>query len=57
MELQKHDHLIHGYLTLARFADLQYTNLTQQMESKIHEAKRQILQESKVKHVHVIMYM
>lgn len=48
MESQSHDQLIQGYFTLARFADSQYSSLTRQMESKIHEAKRQNIQESKV---------
>ena len=48
MDLQSHDRLIQGHLTLARFADSQYKSLTRQMESKNHEAKKQLVQNSKV---------
>ena len=49
MEAKGHEELVQGYLTLARFADSQYKNLTRQMETKIHEEKKQLLLESKVK--------
>ena len=53
MDTQSHDHLIQGHLTLARFADSQYKSLTRQMESKTHEAKRQLVQNSKVTHASI----
>ena len=48
METQTHSHLIQAYLTLARFADSQYEILSRQMKTERHEAKRNLLQKSKV---------
>ena len=48
METQTHSRLIQAYLTLARFADSQYEILSRQMKTERHEAKRNLLQKSKV---------
>ena len=40
--------VIQAYLALARFADTQYQRITRHMSSPAFEAKRQLLQKSKV---------
>jgi len=49
-ELHSHDQpaMIQAYLTLARYADTQYMRITRHMSSPAFEAKRHLLQKSKV---------
>ena len=42
------DQLLHAYLMLARYADSQYQRVTRHMTSAAYEAKKQLLQKSKL---------
>ena len=53
-ELGRSDEQTEAYLTLARYADNQYRRIERHMQSTTFEAKKQLLQKSKVKIINLI---